>query len=159
MKLKKITLDFQMYERLKGKGILIPIDDYEEYRKIELNKPLDAKIKEARNYQRLKMYWCVLQTAIDNGIMDRLPIQNTVIESLVFQHKSEREALHYIMKWLHLPLVTQTMPDGSIVRNVSSIALDSDKNESEIAIYMDKVFTDISERLGTEKEKLIANSK
>jgi hypothetical protein len=136
--------------KINGVSCLIPAydSDAEEFEK--LKGQVKCTITQPRNIKFHKKLFALLNIAVDNGIFDFITInivnENQKLLSLKYinairiERKNDVDALLYILKFLFLPLVSVTLPDGRIEKRVNSIDFTSRDNIEFTEFYENVVY-------------------
>jgi hypothetical protein len=156
--MRKIKLDFQAYEKLKGQFVAVPKydDDYAEFGKI--NGDFKCKVSQSRNYENHKYLFRVIEKCIENGIVERLIdkgiISYRVYSSLFMIYKTDTEVILYLLKWFLLPLIEKVLPNGIGVKEVQSISFEKMDNIDFLS-FRAKCINWLSDVIGVESSKLM----
>lgn len=123
---KIIFLKLPIYEAVK-QGIVnvaVPMTskDIDIYNK--LGSPFRASITKSRNLMHHRKFFACMGVFVDNGILDKFPMESSVLESLRNRFKDDVYTLVYILKYLYLPLEVEILPNGKQIERVSSISFD-----------------------------------
>lgn len=148
-------LDFELYQKIKDKKIII-VNDQSDISKI--NENIKIKISQPRNYEQHKYLFRVFEMAIENGIFEKMEakgiINNGYYSVLYQKYKNDTEILLYLCKWFLLPLVEIITPDNKVRYDVQSISFEK-KDNIEFIEFRAKCINFLSDILEIEINKII----
>jgi hypothetical protein len=101
------------------------------------NTILYIDIKKQRSLQQLKMYWKLINNHIDSFGLQAIPVSQEVKERLMITEKKEHLVMHYVLKYLFLPLEKIMLPSGQFVETVASVSFEK-MNSRDFSEYLDK---------------------